>query len=56
MVFYKIYETLYNILIVFCIYLGNESVIKILVENGADVNKKTYMNETPADVLYEYGK
>lgn len=37
-------------------HLGNKKAVKILVENGADVNAKDRANNyTPVDLLEKYG-
>lgn len=36
--------------------LGNADVVKVLVENGADVNAADYLDRTPLNIALKNGK
>lgn len=37
-------------------FVGNADVVKVLVENGADVNAADYLDRTPLNIALKNGK
>jgi len=37
------------------LHIGNEAIVKILDEHGANINKENIVDETPLSIAYERG-